>query len=113
MKTRVTKQKRPEEGCIKCYQRYSNLQQHLDSGKHTRALERETLLDQAVYGYAERLEVQAVGVPCVRNVQEVPKQVPLQSTLPMGWALRSSQNRRTRFNVNNFHIQLHATDVKT
>ena len=39
-----------------------------------------------------------MGVPCVRNVQEVPKQVPLQSTLPMGWALRSSQNRRTRFN---------------
>ena len=89
----------PEEGCIKCYQRYSNLQQHLDSGKHTRALEREPLLDQAVYGYAERLEVQTVGVPCVGNVQEVPKQVPLQSTLPMGWALRSSQNRRTRFNV--------------
>jgi len=40
-----------------------------------------------------------VGVPCVQDVQEVPKQVPLQSTLPMGWALRSSQNRRTRFNV--------------
>ena len=40
-----------------------------------------------------------MGVPCVGNVQEVPKHVPLQSTLPMGWALRSSQNRRTRFNV--------------
>ena len=63
VKTRVTKQKRkpptllffscPEEGCIKCYQRYLNLQQHLDSRKHTRALEREPLLDQAVYGYAE------------------------------------------------------------
>ena len=73
-------------GMYQSYQRYLNLQQHLDSGKHTRALEREPLLDQAVFGYAERLEVQTVGVPCVRNVQEVPKQVPLQSTLPMGMA---------------------------
>ena len=69
-----------------------NLQQHLDSRKQTHALEREPLLDQAVCGYAEGLEVQTVGVPRVQNVQEVPQQVPLQFTLPMGWALRSSQN---------------------
>ena len=46
-----------EEGCIRCYQRYSNLQQHPDSRKHKRALEREPLLDQAVYGYVQRVEV--------------------------------------------------------
>ena len=84
----------PEEGCLKRYQRYSYLQQHLDSGKHARALEREPLLDQAVYGYAERLEVQTAGIPSVRNVQEVSKEVPLQSTLSMGWALRSSEIRK-------------------
>ena len=89
----------PEEGCIKCYQRYSNLRQHLDSGRHTRTLEQEPLLDQAVYGYAGRLEVQTVGVPCVRNVQEVSKQVPVQSTLTVGCALRSSQLRRASFKV--------------
>ena len=87
----------PEEGCLKRYQRYSYLQQHLDSGKHARALEREPLLDQAVYGYAERLEVQTAGIPSVRNVQEVSKEVPLQSTLSMGWKLRSSEIRRKRF----------------
>ena len=80
----------PEEGCLKRYQRYSYLQKHLDSGKHVRAVEREPLLDQAVYGCAERLEIQTAGVQSVRNVQEVSKEVPLQAILPMGWALRSS-----------------------
>ena len=46
----------PEEGCIKSYQRYSALQKHLDCGKHQRALENETLFDQAILGYASRLE---------------------------------------------------------
>ena len=87
----------PEEGCLRHYQRYSYLQQHLDSGKHVRALERELLLDQAFYGYAERLEVQTAGIRSVRNVQQVSKEVPLQSTLSMGWALESSEIRRKRF----------------
>ena len=87
----------PEQGCIKRYQRYSNLQQHLDSGKHTVTLEREPLLDRAVYGYAERLEVQNIDVPIVQNVQEVSSGIPLQPALSMGWALGSSQTRRTRF----------------
>ena len=68
----------------------SHLQEHLDSVKHVRALEREPLLDQAVYDFAERLEVQTAGIPSVRNVQEVSKEVPFQPILPMGLALRSS-----------------------
>ena len=87
----------PEQGCIKRYQRYSNLQQHLDSAKHTVTLEREPLLDRAVCGYAERLEVQNIVFPIVQNVQEVSSGIPLQPALSMGWALRSSQTRRTRF----------------
>lgn len=87
----------PEEGCIKRYQRYSHLQHHLDSGKHALAVEREPLLDRAVLGYAERLEVKQVGVPSVReNVQDVSNEKSIQP-LFMGWALRSSQTRRTRF----------------
>ena len=57
----------PEEGCLKRCQRNSYLQQHLDSGKHVRALEREPPLDKAVYGYTERLEVQTAAMPSVRN----------------------------------------------
>ena len=89
----------PEQGCVKQYQRYSYLQQHLDSGEHTFVLEREPLLDRAIFGYAERLEVQNVVVPTVQCTQDVLCEIPVQPALPMGWALRSSQTRRIRFNA--------------
>ncbi|KAL9964988.1 hypothetical protein ACROYT_G028708 [Oculina patagonica] len=80
----------PEEGCIKRYQRFSSLQQHLDCGKHHRAIENESLLDRAITGYSERLEVQSGIVPNIPT--EVPKPRPTGSvSLPMGWALRPSQ----------------------
>ncbi|KAL9965170.1 hypothetical protein ACROYT_G028933 [Oculina patagonica] len=49
----------PEEGCIKRYQRFSSLQQHLDCGKHHRAIENESLLGKAITGYSEILELQS------------------------------------------------------
>ena len=89
----------PEQGCVKQYQRYSYLQQHLESGEHTFVLEQEPLLDRAIFGYAERLEVPNVGVPTVQCTQDVLREISVQPTLSMGWALRSSQTRRTRFNA--------------
>ena len=85
----------PEEGCVKTYQRFSSLQRHLDLGKHERALENETLLDKAVLGYADRLQEQFCGIPQI----QVRKHLNLtsQPCLPMGWALKSSHVRRTRF----------------
>ena len=85
----------PEEGCVKTYQRFSSLQHHLDLGKHERALENETLLDRAVLGYADRLQEQFCGIPQI----QVRKRLNLttQPCLPMGWALKSSHVRRTRF----------------
>ena len=53
----------PEEGCIKSYQRFSSLQNHLDCGRHVRSLEQESMIDKAVRGYAARLEGQFAGVP--------------------------------------------------
>lgn len=78
-----------------------------DSGKHTRALEREPLLDQAVYGYAERLEVQTVGVPCVGNVQEVPKQV--QSTVysPYGLGIKIIPEPKNTFECKAERVPIH------
>ena len=46
----------PEEGCVKVYQRYSDIQYHLDCGKHDRMPEQETLLDKAVLNYAAKIE---------------------------------------------------------
>ena len=37
----------PEEGCVKTYSRFANLQTHLDTGKHQMMLEQETLYHRA------------------------------------------------------------------
>ena len=90
----------PEEGCTKFYQRLSSLQNHLDCGKHVRSLEKETILDKAVRGYAARLEGQFVGVPQfgdrARADQEA-QSTTQKTTVSMSWALKSSQGGKTRF----------------
>ena len=62
----------PEEGCIKSYQRYSSLHKHLEIGKHKRALERETLFDRAMLGYASRLEHGASAAPEIHDSELSP-----------------------------------------
>ena len=86
----------PEEGCIKTYQRFAALQHHLDCGKHEHELERETLLDKAVHGYAVRLEAQFSNVPQLQVFTEN-QTAASRPLLPMGWALKSSQASRARF----------------
>ena len=46
----------PEEGCTMSFQRYSSLEQHIQCGKHKRALEHEMLLDRAMLTYTFALE---------------------------------------------------------
>ena len=89
----------PEEGCIKRYQRFSSLQWHLDCGRHHLAIENESLFDRAIVGYSERLDVQTGSVPNIPT--ELSKLRSVENLLlPMGWALRSSQLKRTRFTAN-------------
>ena len=45
----------PEEGCVKAYSRFANLQTHLDTGKHQMMLEQETLYDKAKREYSSKL----------------------------------------------------------
>lgn len=83
----------PEEGCVKTYQRFSALQLHLDIGKHQRALENETLFDRAACGYAVRLEEQFSNVPQMQQFTKT-KTIGSKPSLPMGWALKSSETKR-------------------
>ena len=58
------------------------------------ALEHETLLDKAAHGYSDRLQGQSGGFP-----ELAPAALPnsgAQPSLPMGWALKSSQGWRTK-----------------
>ena len=89
----------PEEGCVKTFIRHSSLVLHLDCGKHKRALEHETLYDKAMIEYASNLECGSSKCPTVLEVSRPsPQTVP--TTLPMGWALKSTQSRRTKFTEN-------------
>ena len=93
----------PEEGCVMTYQRHSSLEHHLQCGKHRRVLEQETLLDRAMQRYAYELEkggskVEELGdVACLSKDSSCDVQNP---PLSIGWALKSSFTRRTRFNSN-------------
>ena len=90
----------PEEGCIKSYQRFSSLQNHLDCGRHVRSLEQESMIDKAVRGYAAKLEGQFAGVPQFEDRAGAGREAHFtaqQTTLLMGWALKSSQGGKTRF----------------
>ena len=85
-----------EEGCIKSFQRFSSLQHHLDVGRHSYALENETLFDKAMMSYATKLEQ---GIATVENpVEDIETLQALDScsSLPMGWALKSASTQRTR-----------------
>ena len=86
----------PEEGCVRSYQWFSALQEHLDCGKHERILGRETLLDKAVRGYAVRLEEQFGSVPQMQLSAET-QTAGNELSLAMGWALKNSQSSRKRF----------------
>ena len=84
-----------EEGCIKSYQRHSSLQKHLECGRHKYVLEYETLYDRVVLGYASRLEKGPSAVPELRDTKSTPSSS--VASLEMGWALKQSRSRNTRF----------------
>ena len=87
----------PEEGCTSTFLRHSSLQRHLDCGKHQRTLEHETLLDRAAVAYAERLEGQPSSVPETIPNTRPEDTISASEKLSMGWALKASSTRRSRF----------------
>ena len=85
----------PHEGCIKSFQRHNSLENHLDCERHMYAIEHETLYDKAMKSYATKLEQGSSKL--VETDQEnvnVPLGENLQSTLPMGWVLKSTTKKR-------------------
>lgn len=84
----------PEEGCVKAYSRFANLQTHLDTGKHQMMLEQETLYDRAKREYSSKLTEGCSRIPSVQvTVQAKGDGLP---PLPMGWALKTIK-KKVRF----------------
>ena len=80
----------PEERCVKVYQRYPDLQYHLDCGKHNRMPEQETLLDKAVLNYAAKIEQRVEPLPNLKPAHTSG----LKTGLSMGWALKITSPRK-------------------
>ncbi|PFX20768.1 RNA-directed DNA polymerase from mobile element jockey [Stylophora pistillata] len=91
--------KKVEEGCVKTFIRHSSLVQHLGYGKHKRVLEYETLFDTATIEYATYLDCGASKCPTVQEGSK-PSLSTVPTTLPMGWALKSTQYRSTKVTDN-------------
>ena len=82
-------------GCVKSFQRFSNLENHLDFGKHTYALERETLFDKAMLSYPTKLDKRDTSLEC-QTSDDLSSCCALYP-LPKGWAQKSSTVLRKRF----------------
>ena len=84
----------PEEGCIKAYSHYTSLQAHLDTGKHKRLPEQETLYDKAKRIYASKLMEESSRIPTMQLQCE--EQGQCLTPLLMGWALKTI-TKKARF----------------
>ena len=82
----------PEERCVKAYSRFTSLQAHLDTGKHKRLPEQETLYDKAKRVYASKLMDESSRILTVQLQCEEQS----HSALPMGWALKTT-TKKARF----------------
>ena len=85
----------PSEGCIKCYQRYSALEQHMAYGKCELRPERATLLDQAKQMYHVKL-IEGISTGATSQGERAAAQE-RHNLLARGWALKQTK-KAGRFN---------------
>ena len=84
----------PIDGCVKCFQRYSALENHLQYGSCNIVPERENLFDKAKRIYRDKL-LHGCGIQPVLTSSTLP--VPTGKVQPQGWALKVNK-KATRFN---------------
>jgi len=84
-----------EDGCIKVYQSFSNLQRHLDVGQHLMKLERESPYDEIKIKWAETCRSVAGGyiqsVPSTSETTTTPEASEETPLIEEGWALRKGK----------------------
>ena len=73
---------------------FSSLQRHLDYGSHKYALERETLYEKAMLGYAAKLEQGPTAEAPEIPTADIHLEQPHESVLQKEWALKSTKQRK-------------------
>ena len=86
----------PEEGCLRAFQRYGALQNHILYERHKIARAKITLLDRAKTGYARRLE-EHYGTVASKPTPIFSSTGDDETTAEMGWAL-SKPKAQSKFN---------------
>ena len=87
----------PEEGCIKSYRSDSNLQRHLDYGKHQFKLHRESQYDYVKRRWAAVCTgIKSENITTSSSYNNNESTVAVTTTLPTGWALKK-RRKNTRF----------------
>lgn len=71
--------------CTRTFQKYGNLQRHLDAGYHTTPVHPQILSDRSKIEYSKQMEKINVKTPCIENVSST-NQI---DQLKQGWALKS------------------------
>ena len=85
----------PEEGCVRVYMRYKNLENHLACGNHKRISDKETFHDKAKILYGERVSSDVRPVP---SLNASVTDVPVDEIHTKGWAL-AKKRAEVRFSA--------------
>ena len=78
----------PQDGCVRLFQRLSNLERHLSFEKCTKVLERLSLMDLSKTGYASLLDEGAVAMPTLLPTSTFTAVTPVPQE---GWALKETK----------------------
>ena len=89
----------PVDGCVKCFQQYGSLENHLQYGSCKLLPERENLFDKAKICYRDKL-LHDRGIHPVLASSTFP--VPAEEIKPKGWALKVTK-KAARFNEKQKH----------
>lgn len=84
----------PEEECVKAYSHFWHLRSHLDTGRHEKVIEHETLHDKAGKLYASKL---CEGNARITNLESDFAVASVEPLLPMGWVLKTILKTKVRF----------------
>ena len=78
----------PQEGCVRLFQRLSNLERHLSFEKCSKSLERLSLMDLSKTEYASLLYEGAVAMPALLPTSTFTAVTPVPQE---GWALKETK----------------------
>lgn len=104
-----------EEGCVATFRTQGDLQGHMDTGRHVRVTEHETVYDLARKEWAEKVTgIQSTHVGETGHARASSHSMSTRKAPLQGWALKTHRKgQRATENVKNFLLEKFNRGVKT